>query len=199
MATYPDAFVFTIMKNEGGNKLTGKDYDGQVTKFGITQHLLNLIKINKKVENIDKNWAFNFYQKYFWLKIKLDKIYSQTIANSIFDFAVNQGNYKSILLLQKSINEYQRKTNSGIIILVEDGIMGRNTIQATNSIFRTELFMSIFRKHKLKEYNKDNLNRFKRYFEDFKKKEIDFEELKNNVIKWQNINEGWINRTFARD
>lgn len=68
-----------------------------------------------------------FYRENFWNKVRGDLMNAQTIANQVFDSAVNQGISAAPKLLQESINWVDN-------ILKVDGNIGPITIQALNRI-----------------------------------------------------------------
>jgi len=76
--------------------------------------LANNVDLEKQVEL--------FYLYEFWLPLKGDLISNQTNADSIFDFAVNAGIYKSVSTIQS------------IIGTKADGIIGEITLKRLNSI-----------------------------------------------------------------
>ena len=61
-----------------------------------------------------------FKEKY-WNKNKLSEIQHQNTANEIFISATNIGNKNAVKLAQK------------IVVVVEDGILGKNTVKALNN------------------------------------------------------------------
>ena len=63
-----------------------------------------------------------FYLYEFWLPLKADLISNQTIADSVFDFAVNAGIKTSVRLVQS------------IVGTKADGIIGEHTLGKINSI-----------------------------------------------------------------
>jgi len=67
------------------------------------------------------NMVKDFYKAYFWLKMKLDQVVSQKIADELFTFGVNAGTKNAIRKAQKVVGE------------VQDGIIGPMTIKALNA------------------------------------------------------------------
>lgn len=98
-----------------------------------------------------------FYKENFWDAIKGDKINDQDIANAIYDFAVNSGVRRAVLVAQATLN------------IVQDGIMGTQTLEAVNkagSDFvkhycdnRAEFFKAIAQKGDNAKFLKGWLNR----------------------------------------
>ena len=83
--------------------------------------------------------AKELYKRDYWDVIQGDKIYSQKMAESIFDFGVNAGNATSIKLAQEIVG-------AGI-----DGKTGPNTIAMINS-FSEEKFIPLFKLAKIERY-----------------------------------------------
>lgn len=80
-----------------------------------------------------------FYEKEFWLRMKLDKVESQKIANEMFVFGVNAGTRASIKLSQEIV---------GVTI---DGDIGPKTLEALNK-FNEDTFDRVFDEKEIKHY-----------------------------------------------
>ncbi|WP_104694772.1 glycoside hydrolase family 108 protein [Helicobacter equorum] len=131
------------LKWEGGYANVVGDKGGE-TIFGIARAMNPHLKLWNDVDNYKKalapfnkskykeleilckgNVQFveemkNFYRKQFWDPIKGDKINDQDIANAIYDFAVNSGVRRAVLVAQATLN------------IVKDGKFGRQTLEAVN-------------------------------------------------------------------
>ncbi len=70
-----------------------------------------------------------FYRTEFWDKILAGEIYSQAIANELFDAAVNHGIPPAVTLLQQSMNYL---TAPPLLFLNVDGVIGPASIGAVN-------------------------------------------------------------------
>ena len=79
-----------------------------------------------------------FKEKY-WNKNRLSEIQNQNTANEIFISATNIGNKNAVKLAQK------------IVGVVEDGILGKNTVKALNN-YDPVLFDIEFDKVEIKNY-----------------------------------------------
>jgi len=190
------AFQKTIMEHEGGSKVTDYKYDGHITKYGITQYLLDSYKINRSVKDFTKHDAKNFYKEFFWTKLRCYRIINFNIAYSLFDFAVNQGHKTAVKRIQESVNEFKKRN-----VLKVDGIIGHNTEKAINDIIDYTGFCKIYSKYKLYEYNKDLTNRLLNKIDSIMSNDLlnNNEKqvmLEKNTKKWFNIHIGWINRTY---
>jgi lysozyme family protein len=71
-----------------------------------------------------------FYFKYFWKKLRLDSIENQSIAESIYDYAVNVGKKPAVRRIQWLVYFYLKTK------LKCDGIIGPKTIAAINKTCR---------------------------------------------------------------
>ncbi|MCS7317306.1 MAG: N-acetylmuramidase [Candidatus Dojkabacteria bacterium] len=130
-------FNFAIEKTlkwEGGYVNDPKDPGGE-TKYGISKASYPSLDI----ANLSLTQAKDIYKKNYWDKIQGDKINSQKIAESIFDFAVNAGVSTSVKLTQQILN------------VNIDGVLGNQTLNALNS-FNQELFLLKFTLAKIQRY-----------------------------------------------
>lgn len=114
------AKVFGI---EGGY-VFDKDDPGGETKYGICKR--SYPHINIKLLTLEK--AAAIYLKDFWSPLGLDRIENQTIAEEVFDTAVNCGRSAAAKMLQEAINltAYPEKE------IVVDGQIGPITIGKVN-------------------------------------------------------------------
>jgi lysozyme family protein len=67
-----------------------------------------------------RGYIQQFYKQNFWDVNSLDQFIDQQIANTVYDFGVNSGTGKAARVLQQ------------ILELPEDGIIGRQTLNAVN-------------------------------------------------------------------
>lgn len=133
MANFEQVFKLVI-ENEGGFSNDVSD-NGGLTKFGVSQKAYP----NEDIQNLTLERAKFLYKRDYWDRIKGDDIYSQKIAESIFDFAVNGGVGTSSKLAQR------------VIGVTDDGSIGSNTIASLNS-FNEKLFISLFTIKKIERY-----------------------------------------------
>lgn len=129
-----DNFTLAVneaLKDEGGKT---KDHAG-LTNFGITMAgLLSLSidlngdgSINKKdIENMTREQAVRFFRKW-WDKCNYSLIINERVACKIFNISINTGPYQIHLITQRACRSCGFK-------LIEDGIFGKKTIAAVNSI-----------------------------------------------------------------
>jgi len=127
---FEEAFVYTI-GFEGGLSCNKDDIGGE-TKFGISKRSYPNLDI-KKLTIIE---AKEIYKRDFWLRARCDSIVYKRVAIKFFDTAVNTGIFNAVIILQRAV------IASGVIIK-EDGKMGRQTIDAVNSISDDVLLASL--------------------------------------------------------
>jgi len=111
-------------------KFSDNKFDpGGKTNYGITQNTLDMLKINKKVEDLTFEDVKNIYYNHFYKKYNFDKIKNKLISYELFEFTVNTGNPKlAVKNLQRAFNVLNEN-----ILLKEDGILGPKTINFINN------------------------------------------------------------------
>lgn len=147
MAKYEEAFKITM--GHEGDGLTDDPLDrGRLTYRGISYRFHPswagwrlviqmkddplLLKGSQELKDLVKD----FYKAEFWDRFCGDKIEDQSIANELFDTAVNMGVHKAVKILQYSLNKLNR--NQTIFPnMVEDGLYGPTTAKALNFISRS--------------------------------------------------------------
>lgn len=158
MAKFDSAFE-QVLAHEGGYSNDPDDPGGE-TYRGIARkmqpdwlgwQIIDLIKKQSGFPDslsalhdveIDRQLQYEvktFYYQNFWMKLSGDKLNSQQVAASIFDFAVNAGMVVSISLAQKVAGA---KT---------DGVMGPKTLEAINQ-FNPDHFLAAFAVDKISRY-----------------------------------------------
>ena len=96
--------------------------NGKETKYGITKR--DYPHLDIKELSIDQ--AKEIYHRDYWIVNQYNKIRSIKIAEKVFHMTVNAGSRQSHLILQRALHAVEHQT------LVEDGILGSITIEATN-------------------------------------------------------------------
>lgn len=156
MASYP-IFKEKIQRAEGGFQLLINDKgnynsNGELvgTNYGVSarvyERFIGIPPTMADMKNITQNEAHNIFKSQFWDSIKADEINSQALAETFADHAINASPRASTKIMQRVLNETFNKN------LVVDGVAGKKTIQAINSIDATQLF-NAFSKGRLKYYN----------------------------------------------
>jgi lysozyme family protein len=135
-----------LWKHEGG-KVDDKDDPGGATNMGIT--LATWRDQGRDLDgdgDIDKAdlWKMSkadaeaIYKRAYWAPVRLDEFKSQSVANTVFDYAVNAGVKRAILVLQYALKELGQKIEI-------DGLIGPQTVSAANRVDAKSLF-DIFQK-----------------------------------------------------
>lgn len=155
MAKFEEAFNIT-MGHEGGyskdpTDAGGETYRGISRKYfpnwsgwGIIDSLkgahLRFPKNLRNREFIDKinPMVMSFYKINFWDKFWGNVIMYQNVANEMFDTAVNMSITRAILFLQQSLN-FLNRNQKLFLDVVEDGYIGKNTINALESLPRKDI------------------------------------------------------------
>ena len=147
MAKFELAFE-KMIENEGGYKLHKVEGDkGGLTYAGISQVYNPTWEGWKNIDNKSENeltpMVKTFYNNIFWNPINGEKINSQKIANSLFDFAVNAGVRNAVKILQR------------IIGVKDDGIVGPITLRAINKSTKDgeNMLSHVYTLNKLSYYN----------------------------------------------
>ena len=120
-----------IARNKNLNWKGWKIIDAEKKKADFPQSLNNSTNLSSEIEE--------FYKINYWDKIKGDQIEDESVAFSIFDFAVNAGVKTSIKLAQKVV-----KTK-------EDGVIGKISLKAINEMLPEE-FLADFTLGKIVRY-----------------------------------------------
>ena len=128
-STFDKAFEYSV-SNEGGYS-DDPDDSGGPTNYGVSQAFLDQ-HLHDPIccvvaKDLTLEMAKTIYLKYFWKLIHLEQLTDPILAIKVFDFGVNAGPNRSILLLQRAFNDiYPSKE------IKEDGIMGMKTVGAVN-------------------------------------------------------------------
>lgn len=145
-----DLYFPILLKHEGG-LVDDKDDPGGITNLGVSINFaLSTIDIDADgykdadvdmdgdvdaddIRKLTSDKSKKLYKLYFWDKIRGDQIKSQSIAEIVFDHAVNAGIKSTGLILQKALNSMFSE-------VVIDGQIGPKTIEFTNKTSGKILF-----------------------------------------------------------
>lgn len=145
MADFKIAYDLT-MKAEGGYANNKLDSGGE-TIYGISRKNFptwsgwDIVDAAKNLPNFPQSLYTNeeltrkkleFYKDNFWNKLNLSNLNNQSIANELFDTAVNMGTGVAGLFLQRCLNVSNRG-GKDYPDLQLDGNIGMKTILAMNS------------------------------------------------------------------
>ena len=172
MADFLPAVENTI-KWEGSKYTHELNYDGEGTKYGITEKYsfyraieLGIISRETNIKDLSEQQAVLIYKGLYWNpNILLSKINNQEIANKIFDGCVNMGSRTSIHIMQTTVNIVYKKK------FKEDGVLTDELIDFINKTDSKKL---------LNEYKKRLI--------------IHYEEIVTREQEHKKFLKGWINR-----
>lgn len=140
-----------IMKSEGGYVNDPKDPGGE-TKYGVCKRSYP----NEDIKNLSLDRAKEIYHRDFWAPYFYDKV-SHSLAEKVFDTAINIGSKKAFKILQNSANKLGAK-------LVVDGFIGSVSVEVIKNL-NEEALLKEFRIQQADYYKKlvvdnPNLNKF---------------------------------------
>lgn len=96
----------------------------------------------------------SFYKKEFWDKMRLDELGYQSVADELYDNAVNAGIKNSVLFLQKALN-LLNNSESFYKNIKEDGELGLITMKTLNDCLRIRsitLLLNLVNYHQMEHY-----------------------------------------------
>lgn len=147
-------YAVKIVLDHEGFYSNRKDDPGHETKWGVSLRFLKLNGIDidndgdvdgDDIKVLKRDQAIKIYKDYWWDKYRYNEIENIIVATKIFDLSVNMGANRVHRIFQKSINELKKKK------ITVDGIIGRQTIRAANSLNQDEL-MDKIRKNAKEKY-----------------------------------------------
>lgn len=119
-----------VLKWEGGFVDDPDDLGGRTNK-GVTQRTYN-IYYSGDVKDITDEQVEAIYRAGFWKKIGGDDIKDQSVAELLFDYAVNSGVKTAVIKIQK------------LVEVNDDGVMGKITLGAINAKDPKTLFNELW-------------------------------------------------------
>lgn len=139
-----------VLANEGGFVDNAND-SGGATNFGISLRFLREIPSDRlkkygvfaepslaDIKEMTQAQAILIYQWEFWIHANFEIIIDQRICNYAFDMCVLHGSVTGTKLIQ-------RATWSATLVIdyvIDDGIMGRSTLDAINLLSSEKEFIS---------------------------------------------------------
>lgn len=164
MPDYRDA-IKKVLQHEGGYVNNPKDR-GRRTNLGVTQAVYEQF-IGRKLKGSDTDApkgqpmeeaetvmrnmplgnAIAIYKKLYWDKISGDQIRKYAIAAAIFDQAINRGTVAAVKQAQRVL-----KSSFNYPSIVEDGIIGKSTLTALNTVDETK-FLNSYLQESILAYN----------------------------------------------
>lgn len=169
--------VESVLEHEG-DKILKTKYE--YSKYGIRNSLLKRYnkkyKLNYSIKTLNKEKAskiaLDLMDEY-----KITKIERCDIKLVIYDLFYNAGPRAGTLVSQRALNRYYNNN----IYLIEDGIMGSETIKFLNKIVDLKLFVIIFLEERLNYYS--TLKNWKKYKNGWTKRINSFLEIDNLECK----------------
>lgn len=145
MADFEKAYSIT-RKHEGGyvddpDDAGGETFKGIARKYHPTWPGWVKIDALKREpgfpataeNNVELNgMVHNFFKQHYWDVNLLDRVESQELADEMFDTGVNMGVARAGKFLQQALN-FLNKNERLYPDIVEDGIVGNNTLKALGS------------------------------------------------------------------
>jgi lysozyme family protein len=132
-----------MLVNEGMEYVNNPHDAGGPTKFGISSRFIKSLSDDEPLKSRDiKDWtlqdAYYVYEKYFWNNSACLKISNRRVAIKYFDTMVNLGKKEASLLLQRAVNFIFKDQK----VLVEDGILGNESLKQINKLSAASLLTS---------------------------------------------------------
>ena len=134
MSTFKDAYIYLKPIERGIVTDTGGYTDNGISSKAHPDY---------DFENSTEQKRYEFFCLEYWLKMNCHLIFSQFIANEVFEAGVNCGRQRAQIWLQKSINELlamlaakDKKLTCNIKPLKVDGRIGPITAKAVNNLSR---------------------------------------------------------------
>ncbi len=127
MANFMRAVEKTL-GHEGGYVNHPSDKGGE-TNWGITVDVAKANGYKGKMKDMTREQAIGIYKLIYWDKLNLDKVKNETIAQIIFDLAINTGVSSAGKKAQEMINFMTKDKD-----IEEDGIIGDITLSKLNEI-----------------------------------------------------------------
>lgn len=109
-----------VLKNEGGYVFDKNDLGGE-TRYGISQRS----HPNVNIKELMREDAIKIYYCDYWLKGKFEEIQNDDVATKFFDLSVNMGLRAATFIVQRALR-------AACAAVVEDGIVGPQTLAAIN-------------------------------------------------------------------
>ncbi len=130
-ARFETFVLFTIFKNEGGDKIYSDEKTGEYSKWGISLKFLQGLQPAATKEDIAAltlEDAEALYYEHFWKHPGIWRLDSDALAFRVFDLGVNNGPGVAVRLLQRAINT---QTAGRVPV---DGLLGLATAGAANGL-----------------------------------------------------------------
>ncbi len=135
------AMLDRLIAREGGFVEHSAD-PGGATKHGISLSWARRIGLDldgdgdtdrNDIRLVDRGIARTLYRLHFWAEPRIDQL-PAALQEPVLDWAVNAGPRVAIRELQKVANSFVRIVGSGMIPLIEDGVIGPRTADLASCV-----------------------------------------------------------------
>jgi type VI secretion system secreted protein VgrG len=116
-----------------GGLVDDPDDPGGLTNFGVTQSLVDDLKLKIDVRTLTIPGAVDFYQDWFWKFYHCDLLSDQVVAAKVFDMLVNMTD-DAVLMVQSALNLLYDSP-----VVVVDGKLGSSTANYINHIESSQM------------------------------------------------------------
>lgn len=125
-----------VLGAEGGYSDHADDLGGR-TNFGITEAVARTNGFTGPMQELTREQAAAIYKAQYWNTLRLDQVAAMaaTVAEELFDTAVNVGVGKAGEFLQRALNAFNRDQKDYPDVKV-DGVVGPMTISALHAYLR---------------------------------------------------------------
>lgn len=139
MADFMTALRKTL-NYEGGYADHPLDKGGK-TKYGVTEETARRFGYRGEMRDLSLDFAEHVYRLGYWDELNLNRMASQSVAESVFDAGVNCGTASAGIMLQRALNvlNLDQKLYPDLKI---DGVVGPETLRCANTLAgRDEQFL----------------------------------------------------------
>jgi hypothetical protein len=131
MADFDPALTFALRHEDpalSGDVTT--DNNGARVRFGLNEASnpdLGPLGFYEAPKEQALNIAKQVYARRYWNQANLSPLKDQRVASKVFDYCVNMGDYRAIIILQLALNKMGQSVET-------DGKCGQHTILAANAV-----------------------------------------------------------------
>ncbi len=126
-----DVVAEKTLKFEGGYVNDPADPGGE-TNRGITIHTARRGGYKEEMKDLSEDAAKDIYKRLYWNPLLLDNLHDPALSLVMFDTGVNMGISWPVQWLQAAINLQNARGGTGRPFIMEDGMMGPQTVGAAN-------------------------------------------------------------------
>lgn len=139
MAEFKPAFEFVLLHEDASRSGKVTEDAGGRTRFGIAQQFHPELPEEFFTGPADEALAQaeQIEEREYWQPMRLGEVKDQSVANKLFDMAVNMGVRQAAVYAQRAANYLlggSGQLPAGISRLAEDGEIGEKTLAAINAL-----------------------------------------------------------------